>query len=171
MDKIKLALQSSAVRGSQKLMGFLAVTMLLFVITLFMGSKAVLSYQEAQEIKAQTAEMKAAISNWQNKVNIISKEKLRPVDTEQIDNVNSDILIAISVHNLALEDFKANKASGKEDEPYQQFHIKVGGQYAAVVKFLLDFHAKDALVSIMNVSMSSSQGLIHADITYRIYIK
>lgn len=171
MDKIKMALQSSAVRGSQKLMVFLTITVVLFIITIFVGSKAVLSYQKAEIVKAETAEMKATIINWQNKVDYISKETFRPVGAEQVDNVNSDILIAINVHNLTLEDFKANKASGKAEESYQVFQIKVGGQYADVVKFLLEFHAKDALVSIMNFSMSSSQGIIHADITYRIYTK
>ena len=67
MNKIREALQSNAVRGSRTMMLLVVLTVILAVLAVSLGSKAILSYREAQDVKAQTQEMEDTLKDWKAK--------------------------------------------------------------------------------------------------------
>ena len=173
MSKLFTALSSSSVRQSNKTVLVIAATFLLFISMIFFFSRAVIAYNNAQSVLSQNRQMKDTINKWKEQVNFIKQQDYRPVKADQINNVTSDILVLVQVHNLNLADFKASAITGSKDkkDPFQTFNMKVSGKYEDVVKFLMNFKAKDALVSLMSVDMTSSKDIVTASLSYRIYIK
>lgn len=174
MNNVMKALSSSAVKGSSKIVVFIAGTIIMFILTIGLFSRAVIAYNDMQTVKTENANMKTTISKWKNAVSYIEKQEYRPISQDQLNNVNSDILVAIQVHNLTLADFKASPigSSGDKKDPFQVFTMKLTGQYGDLVKFLTTFHAKDALVSLMTLELNTSdKQLVSATISYRVYIK
>lgn len=171
MNKIKAALQSSAVRGSNTMLIILSLTFVLGLVTIMLGSKSFITYKTAKEIQQKTESMHQTIDEWKQKVRVIEQEKLRPVAVNQIDSVNSDILFALQANKLVLNDYQAVYDTDSDKNKYRTFILKVSGQYQNVIKFLINFKSKDALINILTISMQSRQGIINADLRYRVYTK
>lgn len=171
MGKIKEALNSNAVRGNRGMMLMLALTVVLGIATFSLGSKAVLTYNEAQEVKAKTAEMHATIDKWKQQTSMIEHEPYRPVDRKQVDTVNSDVLFKMQANNLSMTDYKAVNPSGNDGQNKRTFSLDFKGQYADTVRFLSDFHSRDALINMLSLRLSPQNGLINGRIVYRIYVK
>ena len=171
--KLSTALSSDSIRNNNKTLLIIAVSFLLFIVMIFVFSRAVISYNNAQSVLAENRQMKETINKWKEQVAFINEQDYRPVQRDQINNVTSDILVLVQVYNLSLADFKASNITGTKDkkDPYQTFTMKVSGQYADVVKFLMNFKAKDALVSLMSIEMTSQGNVLTANLNYRIYIK
>ncbi len=172
MIDIKTALQSGVLRGNRGMMGYLVVTGVLAIATLFGTSKAVLSYQQAQNVQKQTVEMKKTISEWKEKVNFLEDQKFRPVKPDQVDSVTSDILYAVQGHNLKLEDYKIlARTQAKDKKPtYQGYTMSLSGTYNDTVSFLQMFRARNALVHIVSLKMAPQNGAIKTTIQYRVYL-
>lgn len=171
MNKLKAALQSGAVRGSNTMLIIVLLTFVLALVTVMLGSKSFITYQTAKETQQKTESMHKTIDEWKQKVSIIEQEKLRPVAVNQIDSVNSDILFALQANKLVLNDYQAVYDTDSEKNNYRTFILKVSGQYQDIVKFLMNFKSKDALINILTISMQSRQGFINADLRYRVYTK
>ena len=173
MNKLLTALSSNTIRGNNKVLLFIVSTIFLFLLTIILFSRTVISYNTAKEIQSENETRIETIENWKKSVAFIEKEDYRPINKEQINSVTSDIMVAIQVYNLTLKDFKALQQTGTNDQqdPYQAFTMTVSGQYADLMKFLLNFKAKDALISLMSIDMSTSENKVSANLNFRIYIK
>lgn len=170
MNKIREALQSNAVRGSRTMMLLVVLTVILAVLAVSLGSKAILSYREAQDVKAQTQEMEDTLKDWKAKSTAIDHEKYRPVKGEQVDTVNSDILFKLQSNNLKITDYKAAVSTGKNTNA-KTFELSFDGQYGDAIRFLSDFHSRDALMNLTMLKLNPAKGLIHGQVRYRIYTK
>lgn len=171
MGKIKEALNSNVVRGSRGMMLMLALTGVLGLATFSLGSKAILSYNEAQDVKAQTAEMHDTIDKWKQQTALIENEPYRPVAKKQVDTVNSDMLFKMQANHLAMSDYKAVNITDKDAQNKRTFSLSFKGQYADTIHFLSDFHSRDALINMLSLKLSPKDGLIDGRIVYRIYVK
>lgn len=170
MNRIREALQSSAVRGSRTTMLLVILTVLLFVAALSLGSKAAFSYRAAQDIRQQTQDMQNTITEWKKQSEFINHEKYRPVKLEQVDTVNSDILFKMQSNKLSITDYKAVSNTGK-DTSSRTFELTFSGEYKDAVQFLSDFHSRDALINLISMKISPQNGKIRGTIRYRIYTK
>lgn len=169
MSNMKTAMLSNAVKNSRTMMMFVSFTVVMTLGTFALTSKAVSTYNEAMEIQEKTTEMKSTIQDWKGKVEFINQQSYRPVSENQIDSVNSDILMSIGANNLKLTDFQVSKAS--EQKISHDFSLKIAGQYKNVIHFLALFQAKDALVNLMSIHFVPRDGMLEADVIYRIYTK
>lgn len=170
MSRIREALRSSAVRGSRTTMLLVILTTVLFVVTLSLGSKAALSYRTAQNIRQQSQDMQNTIKEWKQQSEIINHEKYRPVKPEQVDTVNSDILFKMQGNKLSITDYKAVARSSKNAAGHT-FELTFKGEYADAVRFLSDFHSRDALINLISMKISPQDGKVRGTIRYRIYTK
>lgn len=148
-----------------------AVLLLALVFSVSFGtSKLVLSYQTAQDTKQQIASMNNFLEEWTKKTALLNHAAYRPVKAEQVDNVQTNLLMALQVNQLDLTGFKSVPATGK-NEDCRTFEMEFAGAYESTIHFLEDFHAKDALISIHSLKMESNKGKIKTSIQYKIYIK
>lgn len=170
MNRIREALQSSAVRGSRTTMLLVVLTVVLFLAVLSLGSKAALSYRAAQDIRQQTQDMQNTIKEWQQQSEIINHEKYRPVKANQVDTVNSDILFKMQGNKLSITDYKA-VAGNTKDTTSRTFELTFEGEYADAVRFLSDFHSRDALINLVSMKITPQNGKVRGTIRYRIYTK
>ena len=155
--------------------GIVAVCTLIALMGLFQLHQ---SYQLAQENTQQITNMKTIIDKY-NKLNEkMNAEEYRPVDKEELDAIQTDILTNIQRNNLTLSDF-----SGKADKKatnYQKYVLKVQGQWNNVMNFINNFRSTTALISINRVDLKQEKNndkddnravLIECELTYKVYTK
>ena len=130
-----------------------------------------LSLGKLSTLYQQAAEIRATMTEWQEQAAFINNQTYRPVLSEQIEAVSSDILFAVQAHQLELVSYQSLHSSGEEEAPFQTFTLSVKGAYANNITFLEDFRAKDALVSIMSIKMYPVDGYVQTDLRCRIYTK
>lgn len=172
MMDFKTVFQSGVLRSNRSMMGYVAVTGILVLVTLFGTSKAVLSYQQAQNVKQQTVEMQKTISDWKEKVNYLEDQTYRPVKPDEVESVTSDILYAVQGHNLKLDDYKIMARTQSKDKKatYQDFTMSISGTYQDTVSFLQMFRARNALVQIISLKLAPQNGAIKTTMQYRVYV-
>lgn len=172
MMDLKTVFQSGILRSNRSMMGYVAVTGVLVLATLFGTSKAVLSYQQAQNVKQQTVEMQKTISDWKEKVNFLEDQTYRPVNPDQVESVTSDILYAVQGHNLKLDDYKVIARTQSKDKKatYRDFTMSISGTYQDTVSFLQMFRARNALVHIISLKLAPQNGAIKTTMQYRVYV-
>lgn len=152
---------------------FLAAVMLVLTAgCIFLGSSVYDSYCEAQEKNAKTQEMEKYISEWLVKSEAVNKAEMHPVKKTDLDNVQTLLLMEIKKYNLNITGFQAVQNTGqKQADPHvHDYEINIEGSYENVVSFLNNFHKNKILISIKNLKMEQHNGLIRADVKYRIYI-
>ena len=145
--------------------------LLLLIGGLCMTAVLFLSLGKLATLQQQAAEIRAAMTAWQEQAAFINKHIDRPVLPEQIEAVSSDILSAVQAHQLELISYQSLHRSDEEEASFQTSTLSVRGSYANSITFLEDFRAKDALVSIMSIRMYLVDGYVQTDLRYRIYTK
>lgn len=148
-----------------------AVVAGLLILTVFFGlGKLVLAYQYSTDTKAQIESMESYLGDWKAKTDQLNHAQMRPVQANQVDNVQTDLMMHLQVYSLNLTKFAAlNKDNKKEKD--KTFEMDFEGPYPAVMSFLENFHSKDALISIRSLEMEPSKDIIKASISYKVYVK
>ena len=172
MMDLKTVFQSGVLRSNRSMMGYVAVSGILVLATLFGTSKAVLSYQQAQHVNQQPVEMPKTNSDRKEKVNFLDDQTSRPGKPDEVESVTSDILYAVQGHNLKLDDYKIMARTQSKDKKatYQDFTMSVSGTYQDTVSFLQMFRARNALVQIISLKLAPQNGAIKTTMQYRVYV-
>ena len=151
------------------------LTILLGFGTVTLAGKLVTDYQSAQKIKAQMADMRSELKDWETKSSFLNDQQFRPVPADKVDSVQADIMLALQGSQLKLTEYKAiasaNSGKNKEGEPFKAFNMSFTGTYENTITFLENFHARDALIQLIQVEMAPKSGAITTKIAYRIYTK
>ena len=66
---------------------------------------------------------------------------------------------------------EAEKKQQKKANNYHDYELNVEGSYSNVVNFLNSIHQNNILISIRNLKLQQQQGVIKADLKYRVYTK
>lgn len=171
MSRLKTIIQNLPTFWNEKDMIIYVVALASLVFLSFLGgSKLVLSYQNAQETQQQIASMNNFLAEWTEKTNILNHAEYRPVHVDQVDSVQTNLLLGLQANQLELVGFKAISSS-KKDQSSRPFELEFTGSYEITMHFLESFHAKDALISIQNIKMEPSKGKIKTIMQYKIYVK
>lgn len=169
----------SRLRGQQDRGGaagiYVLVTGVLGVLALVLSLYTYNAYNEAAAIQQKNEEMRTAIHDFEQKAESLNGQKSRPVSVDQLNSVQSDLLLALKSCNLTIDKISVvnPQASGKKKEApaYRQFDISCTGTYADTVKFIEESTLRDALFTITSIKMQESGGKLHSSIKIRVYHK
>lgn len=139
------------------------------------SGKLWVSWQTAMETRQQIDMMQQYIADWAEKAQRINQEPYRAIKAEQIDSVQSNLILTLQAHNLEMDSFKnmistnekaAKSANGKN------FEMSFRGSWGDTVRFLERFHVNDALLSICNLTIQPDKdGSAKTSLQYKIYTK
>lgn len=116
------------------------------------------------------------LTEWQDLAPTINREKLRPVDADQLDDVTANLMVNAQAHRLGIIYYGDAKqqpsySSEEAESSSRLYHLSVQGAYADCFAFLRDFHAKDALMTVVTMDAYPVQDKIQMDLRYRVYIR
>ncbi len=169
MEKIKKQL-GDLLKGQD----MLVYAFLCFVLTgvaSFGFGKLLMAYDHADEIHKQIITMNLYVDEYNKKAVELNNAPYRPVSPEQIDNVQSNILLTLQSNQLELLGFK-NIKSTEKNPTGQVFEIDFIGAWPSVVHVIQNFHVRDALISVKDIKFVSEKGgKVKTSIQYKIYAK
>lgn len=153
------------------MMLYLIVVILLLVVAIFAFGKCVLAAQTVSDTKKEIGIMQNFVTEYGAKAVQLNKAEYRPVLSEQVDSVQSNILLLLQANQVNLLSFKNIKDSNKNPNG-QIFEMDYEGSWSAIVQVIQGFHAKDALLSILNVKfVPEKDGKVKVTMQYKIYTK
>lgn len=178
----------SKIKGAFKYIG---ITSIVFLIILGLFFELSVSYQEANITKANMTNMQKTIDEYNNLAIKINEETYRPVDKEQLDTVQTEILNNLAKNQLLLEKFseKEAKKTNKKDTKisFREYDISFVGDWSKAITVVTNFtNTSDALITIEKIQISSDEtnntkskdkintnqtNNVKVDMIYRIYIK
>lgn len=155
-----------------KEMFILAVAVVcLLVLVVFGFGKALVAIENAKENMDQAATMKTFVTEYGNKAARLNQEAYRPITADQMDNVQSNLLLALQANQMDLLGFKNIKQNDKNPTG-QIFELDFTGSWASTVHVLRNFHARDALISIESTKISPDKDAkVKTILQYKIYVK
>lgn len=173
LNVLRTVLSDKSLKKNRSLFMLAVVVVLLAFLSISIAGKTAYNYREYLKTKEQIAQMKKEIADFEEKNLIINQQAYRPVPADKVDYVQADILLAIQANQLKMTDYKATTMNESKNQStgFKAFNVSFEGSYENTMKFLQGFGDKDALVNLMEVSMSPKKGLINTSITYRVYIK
>ncbi len=172
IETLKTVLSDKSLKKNKPLLMLVIIVVILGFLSVSLAGKTVYNYHESLKVKEQIARMKKDISDFQEKNSMISSQPYRPVSRDKVDYIQADVLLAIQGNNLKMLDYKAEgSGEDKKGDMSKSFNVSFEGSYENTIKFLQNFGDKDALMNLMEVSMTPKNGLISTSINYRIYIK
>lgn len=173
IETLKMVFNDKSLKKNKSLLILAAAVVVLGFMSVSLAGKAAYNYHESLKVKEQIAQMEKQIADFKEKNNMIVSQPYRPVSADKVDYIQADVLLAIQGNNLKMLDYKAESTGeGKKDQPASKsFNVSFEGNYADTMKFLQNFGDRDALMNLMEVSMTSKKGIISTHINYRIYLK
>lgn len=134
-----------------------------------------ISWNTALETQKQIDTMHQYIFNWNEKAQKINNEPYKAVSTEQIDDIQSNLLFALQAHKLEMSSFKNMTTENEKTEKAENgksFEMSFKGSWSDTVHFLSNFHVRDALLSIRNLNLQPDKdGSVKTSLQYKIYTK
>jgi len=174
MNKIKQYLQPILSGQNGQGMMIYGIFLLVGVIAVIgLGIKTAAAYRESVIVSEQKDTMIKYIDSYNNLANKINKARFKAVSEEQLDNVQSEIIMQVQAHNLQL--IKLN-SPGKNDNVSKihgkTYELTVLGAWADTFHFIDQLGSKDALISERYISMKPDKsGQIQTVIEYKVYVK
>lgn len=148
----------------------IAVTFLTVIVVGGFG-KCLMAAENITEVNEQIKTMNQYVTEYGNVAANLNQQAYRPVQSDQIDSVQSNLLLVLQANNLDLLGFKNIKQTGKETAG-QTFELDFNGLWPDTVKVIRNFHARDALISIDDVKFTPEKtGKVKTTLQYKIYIK
>ena len=173
IETLKTVFSDKSLKKNKSVLMLAGVVVMLGFLAVSLAGKTAYNYHESLKVKKQIAQMKQDIASFEEKNTMITAQPFRPVSREQVDHIQADVLLAIQGNNLKMLDYKAeNTGDGKKGQATSKsFNVSFEGTYDNTMKFLQNFGDRDALMNLMEVSMTPKKGLITTNITYKIYTK
>ncbi len=154
---------------------FLIQTVLLavLIVLLFTFSGSLfMSYQQAEANQQQINTIETFLAQFAEQKKFLESISERPVKLDELDSIQTEIFKQIKKYHLNLVRFNAKDAkSGKDTKNTKDFEMTISGDYANVMEFLNDFHAKNALMHIRYLNLRQQQGKFFADVVYTVYVR
>ena len=171
MNKIKQYLQPILSGQGMIVYGIFVLVGVIAVVGL--GIKTIAAYRESVIVTEQKDTMTKYIESYNNLAKKINEAKFKAVSEDQLDNVQSEIIMQIQTHNLQL--IKLN-SPGKNDNVNKihgkAYELTVLGAWADTLHFIDQLGSKDALISDRYISMKPDKsGQIQTVIEYKVYVK
>lgn len=135
-----------------------------------MSGKLLVAYAHSQEIDEQLAAMQNELADWRQKTEILAQQPFRPVEKEYLENVQSDIMLALQGHHLELPEFK----SVSRNDTSQIFDLSFLGTYENTLEYLNYFgsgNADNVLINIVDLKMTPEKGAIKTTVRYIVFTK
>ena len=171
IEIFKRLFSDEAIKSNKKLVLFAILVIALTLGIISMAGKLTQDYQAAQEIYRQMDDMRKHVNDYKQKSKIVNESEFRPVTVKQLDSVQANIMLYIQANGVTMKDFKMGGASTKKDDPSRLCNLTVAGDYPNIIKFLQNFHSKDALIKITQVKLQPDNGKIVASIAYKVFLK
>lgn len=159
---------SDTIMEKQRLIVHIAFLLILTFILSLLSSHLILSYHEKAEKEQQIATMQLFLKSWQEKNAELNASSMRPVDSKQVDQVQTDIIFGMQSYGLNLISMKEEKS---KDQNGRIYTAEISGTYENTMRCLQNFHAKDALIGIKSLKMSEKNGALNTKLTYKIYTR
>lgn len=171
MSKLKQYVQQ-IINGQGML--FHGIIILIAVLAVIGGGiKLTVAYREAAAVKAEIENMNQYIISYNNLAKEINTSPFNAVAAEQLDQVQSQIILQVQHHNLQL--LKLNilsKNDAKKDIHGKVYEITTLGSWSDTFHFIDQLGSKDALISERYVSMKPDKnGMIEMVMEYKVYTK
>lgn len=169
MEKIKKQL-ADLLKGKDMFV-YAFLVLVLTGVSFFGLGKVLMAYDRANEIHQQITTMQLYVDDYNKKAVQLNAAPYRPVSTEQIDNVQSNILFSLQANQLELLGFKNIRATEKNANG-QIFEIEFLGTWPSTVHVIRNFHVRDALISIKDIKLVPEKGgKVKTSIQYKIYAR
>lgn len=171
MNKIKQYLKQVA--SGQGMIMYCVLIAIAIVAVVGLGIKTATSYRESVLITEQMNTITKYIESYNELAGKINNAKYKAVLEEQLDSVQSEIIMQVQANNLHL--IKLN-SSGKNENVKKihgkTYELTVLGSWSDTFHFIDQLKARDALISERYVSMKPDKtGQIQTIIEYKVYIK
>ena len=165
------------------------------ILTLAIG-KMLSDYTAAEEIKVQVTAMKEYLEKWQEKEEKLNRELYRPVEPEEVEHIQAEILLLVKANNLKMEGLRSirdedirSESSEKTNDAEEvvngegekrrrnnisrnkAYELTVSGSYEDTMKFLFQFRVQRALLNIRALSITPENEIYKVKINYKIYVK
>lgn len=152
-----------------------SIGIIIFLLITIIGCTIKLeqTYRTAKENEQQLIQMQETIDKYNKLATKINAEEYKPIDKDQLDFVQTEILTKVQNHNLLLKSFDNKKANTKENN-FKLYDLKIQGSWQNLILFLDDFSSKDALIAINKVNIQHAKDdttAIECEISYKVYIK
>ena len=110
------------------------VVIFLISFCVVLSGRVILSYQNSLEVKKEIQEKENFISDWQTKTNMLNSQSFRPVQLNQLDVVQADILVQMQRSGLSLSDYKAQTSSKGKKSSFRAFSLSFAGSYEQTIR-------------------------------------
>lgn len=151
------------------LLACFGILIVLAFATSFTTSHLLLATHESQQTEEQIATMTSYLNTWRQKSERINHATMRPVKSDQIDEVQMAVLMNIQSHKLNLTSMK--ESGDKNEKDGKSFDMEFIGDYPQVIDCLEHFNVKDALIGIKDLGMEMQDEKMRVRLTYKIYTK
>lgn len=143
------------------------------LLSVFGGLNLLNSYRDAIAVQEQEGEMRDFLVSYNQKVEALNKEQLRPISDVEVDEVQSKLLFSAQANNLELTSLRNLSLQDEQTKEHgRSFEMDLIGAWGSTVSFLENFGVKDTLISIRNVRLTPEQdGRVKTILEYKIYTK
>ena len=158
---------------SKDMVFYVASVLLLSLLAIFCFGKLGFAYQNAMDTKEQITSMTDFVNEWNDQVYKVNKEPYRPVRLDQVDDVQSNILLMMTANQLNMNSFKTVQEMGSQKNPSGSvYEMEIEGNWDSTVRILENFHVRDALISINSVKLVPTKNAgVKTTLVYKIYTK
>lgn len=146
-----------------------AILIVLAFATSFTTSHLLLATHERQQTEDQMATMTSYLNTWRQKSEHINSATMRPIKTDQLDEVQMAILLNVQSHQLNLSSLK--ETGDKTEKDGKSYEMEFMGEYPQVIDCIEHFNVKDALIGIKELAMEMQGGKMRVRMMYKIYTK
>ena len=143
------------------------------LLSVFGGLNLLNSYRDAIAVQEQESEMRDFLVSYNQKVEALNKEQLRPISDVEVDEIQSKLLFSAQANNLELTSLRNLSLQDEQTKEHgKSFEMDLIGAWGSTVSFLENFGVKDTLISIRNVRLTPEQdGRVKTILEYKIYTK
>lgn len=153
---------------NKDMMLLLSIFVFLIVAVIFSFGRFTYAFHNAQKANTQIASMQQFLNSYEEKRMSIENAPYKPVNINDVDKVQSELLLLIKVNKLTLDEFKV--LDSKKDQNARKYELAFSGSWQDTMNFLRGFHVGNTLISITQLSISPlPNNVLHTVIQYKIY--
>ena len=158
----------------KSIMSLFVVFVSLIMLLIFSVGLAINEYSKAEEVKIQIETMNNYLKEWNEKRQKLGREKYRPVKPEQVEQIQSQIILNLKGNNLVMDGLRSvrEETEGKNKNfRHMTYELSVTGNYENTMKLLTNFNVENALITIKSLNISpETEDKFKTKMVYKIYI-
>lgn len=158
-----------ALRERKRLLCSGALVVVLSIVLFFSATRLTLAFSERQKAEARAREMERYVEEYREFCDKAAASELHPVAEEEVDRIQTAILLHFQKYKLNLESLK--EVQDKKTQHGHIYQASISGPYESTVDCFRTFYVRSALIGIREMSMQMRGGDLHTTLTYKIYTK